>query len=36
MKFLIFALFIVYSSEIRAVEPDEILNDNNLKILRER
>ena len=31
MKFLIFALFIVYSSEIRAVEPDEILNDTQLE-----
>ena len=29
MKFLIF--FIVYSSEIRAVEPDEILNDTQLE-----
>ena len=31
MKFLIFFLFIVFSSEIISVEPDEILNDTQLE-----
>ena len=31
MKFLIFFLFIIFSSEIISVEPDEILNDTQLE-----